>query len=265
MKHELTTQTFSTLLTLLDTCAHPVVNAIVEGNSPGRIFVDARDNPQSAFILTNCGYSYLAGKADNAAFNASLSTLLAESLLSEIAHSEDPTLILYPLSPGWDDKISVLIKNHTPIKLYRRTFTFDPAKFAALIEHCTPPKGFELCALTQSLLNKNTGDAFTWISPAYFLEHGIGFYLLDGDTVASKCHSVFIGAGMIEIGVNTAEAYRRRGLATITASALIEHGLERGVTPNWECWWDNEASAALAQKLGFEHKEDHPVYYLELK
>ena len=262
--HELTTHNFTTLLTLSDTHAHPVVNAIVEGNSPGRIFVDDRDKPQSAFILTNCGYSYLTGKADNETFNASLSALLAESLLSEIAHSEDPTLILYPLSPGWEDTISILLKNRTPINLYRRTFTFDPAKFAALIDHRTPPKGFELCALTQAVLTKNVDDAFTWASPAHFLRHGAGFYLLDGDTVASKCYAVFVGAGIMEIAVNTAAAYRRRGLATLTASALIEYGLEHGLTPNWECWWDNTPSSALAQKLGFEQKEDHPVYYLEL-
>jgi len=79
----------------------------------------------------------------------------------------------------------------------------------------------------------------------------------------SLCLACFAALGKLEISINTAEAYRRRGLATLTAAAFIEECLERGLQPNWECWWTNTPSTALAEKLGFEQGVDHAVYYWE--
>ena len=42
---------------------YPVVNAVIEGNAPGRVFVDHNSDPQSAFVLTNAGFSYLMGSS----------------------------------------------------------------------------------------------------------------------------------------------------------------------------------------------------------
>jgi hypothetical protein len=36
-------------------------------------------------------------------------------------------------------------------------------------------------------------------------------------------------------------------------------------TANWECFWDNGPSSALAGKLGFSPLQDYPVYYWEEK
>jgi RimJ/RimL family protein N-acetyltransferase len=96
-----------------------------------------------------------------------------------------------------------------------------------------------------------------------FLTHGIGFALLQGDQVASACTSVFASQTHVEIDVHTDEKFQHRGFAQLTASALIEACLQRGKTPNWECFWDNEASSALAGKLGFSPRSDYPVYYWE--
>jgi RimJ/RimL family protein N-acetyltransferase len=87
---------------------------------------------------------------------------------------------------------------------------------------------------------------------------------LKDNEIACECSSVFIGGGAVEINIHTNEKYRRQGLAAIAATAFISECLDRGLHPNWECWWDNQPSISLAQKLGFEPVKDHPVLLVEL-
>ena len=105
----------------------------------------------------------------------------------------------------------------------------------------------------------------SWASIDDFLSNGLGFAVLDGDQIASACTSVLASRQKMEIDVHTAEAYRGQGLATICASAFIDTCLQRGAQPNWECFWDNEASFHLALKLGFTPLSDYPVYYWEAR
>lgn len=107
------------------------------------------------------------------------------------------------------------------------------------------------------------GGMPTWFSPQEFLNRGIDYCLLEGEKLASVCTSVFATRSGIEIDVHTEEAYQRRGFATLTAAALIDECLRGGRLPNWECFWDNDASSALANRLGFDMVEDYPVYYFE--
>jgi len=264
MLSELAPSAFHAVFPLDGITGHPVVNAVIEGHTPGRIFVDDVVAPRAVFILTTCGYSYLAGVADNTAFNAALAALLTESLLPAQARSGDPSLVFYPLTPEWGAAIPALLPDLSLLALYRRTFTFDAAAFAARRAALPPlPDGFTLRPIDADFLAHSQRQMDPWSSNAAFLGHGCGFCVLDGETPVSECFTVFVGAGVAEIEIRTEEVYRRRGCATHTAAALIAACLERGLRPNWECWWENEPSTGLAQKLGFEMLEDHPVYLWE--
>jgi RimJ/RimL family protein N-acetyltransferase len=83
--------------------------------------------------------------------------------------------------------------------------------------------------------------------------------LLDGERLASECSAVFVGAGEAEIDILTAEAYRGRGLARLTACAFIDECLRRGLRPDWSCWPERAASWKLALKLGFDELPDVPA------
>jgi GNAT superfamily N-acetyltransferase len=147
--------------------------------------------------------------------------------------------------------------------LYRRPFTFDLARYAALGDwRVRLPTGFRLRPVDGGLAEK-IGLPPTWTSIDDFLARGLGFALLAGDEIASVCLSVFACQASLEIDVHTAKNYRRRGLAVITAAAFIEACLLRGQLPNWECFWENEPSAGLAGKLGFTAQPDYPVYFWE--
>ncbi len=99
-----------------------------------------------------------------------------------------------------------------------------------------------------------------WDSAQNFLEHRVGFCLTVDSRIASVCYSVTSGNGIVPIQIDTREEYCRKGLAFITFAAFIEHCLECGLRPRWECDVSNVASASLARMLGFALHSELTVF-----
>ena len=56
-----------------------------------------------------------------------------------------------------------------------------------------------------------------------------------------------------------AHAFRRQGLATALASALLLWCLERGLEPHWDA--ANPESVRLAKKIGYQFSGSYTAYY----
>jgi GNAT superfamily N-acetyltransferase len=261
---ELSPSEFDCTLPLLSGIQQAVLPyAICQGINPGRIFVDERTNPRTALVWTPVGYYLLAGKPDQVQDLAAISQVLTDVFVPASQAGGETGFILMPSDDGWSKRLPALLPGREIIEIYRRPFAFDQAKFTALggWRDRIPP-GFRLQALDAPLAEQ-AGALSSWASIEDFLAHGLGFALLDGNEVASLCSSVFSSREKVEIDVHTSENYRRQGLASITTAALIEACLQAGKLPNWECFWDNDPSTALANHLGFTPLPDYPVYYWE--
>ena len=92
-----------------------------------------------------------------------------------------------------------------------------------------------------------------------FLDNAFGFCLLQGDEIYAEAYGAFVGAGMVEIGIYTAEAYRRRGHGTHIVTHLLREIERRGLVPSWSCDESNAASLALARKLGFKEDKSYSI------
>jgi RimJ/RimL family protein N-acetyltransferase len=168
----------------------------------------------------------------------------------------------------WIESLPVLLPGRSPFHIYRRAFRFDAARFAAAERDLPPlPEGFAVRAIDAELLEEQPGAAQeilgTWPSIFTFLKHGCGAAVLRGLEVVSTCVAAFATAEKMEISVTTEEAYKRRGFARQAAAAFIRGCLEMGKQPNWDCFWDNAASTALAQSLGYSVERDYPIFYWE--
>ena len=71
----------------------------------------------------------------------------------------------------------------------------------------------------------------------------------DGRAV-SLCHSVRVSAQAHEAGLETLEAYQRRGHAIAVVSAWAMAVRDLGLIPFYSTSWDNIASQSVARKLG---------------
>ena len=76
------------------------------------------------------------------------------------------------------------------------------------------------------------------------------FGVIEDSQVVSICQSVRLSPRAHEAGVDTLEAYRRRGFAisAVAAWALAVRALN--LVPLYSTSWDNEASQGLARRLG---------------
>jgi len=93
-----------------------------------------------------------------------------------------------------------------------------------------------------------------------FIERGVGFGIQHQGRFISGCSSFAISSHSLEFEIQTHPGYQRRGFATATAAAMIEHCLDQGLEPCWDA--HNSMSAALATKLGFADPRPYTAYEL---
>jgi RimJ/RimL family protein N-acetyltransferase len=84
-----------------------------------------------------------------------------------------------------------------------------------------------------------------------FFTHGFGFCLLTDDMVACEVFACPVAQGRREIWVETHAPYRRRGYATVTCAYALQACEAAGQQPYWNTAQQNQASIALAHRLGF--------------
>jgi GNAT superfamily N-acetyltransferase len=95
-----------------------------------------------------------------------------------------------------------------------------------------------------------------------FLEHGLGYGVLEGDRLASAATSYAISAVRVEVAIATRSEYRGRGLAKAVAARMLTHCLESGLRPEWSA--ANPVSKRLALALGYRPGPLCDVFYLDV-
>jgi RimJ/RimL family protein N-acetyltransferase len=229
--------------------------SVLEGRQKGAVFVDDTANPQTVLVCgQQIGAYYAFGKANTELFRRFVPELLSE-------HVTEGYCAIFATSEAWRQTLDELFATRHS----RVAFDFRPSP------GCPPsdwreriPPGFVLRRVDVTLAERLTERiqasmhtprpwfSWCWGSIESFLAHGFGFCLIFEQEVASSCVSVAIGGGEAEIQINTYHPrFHRRGLATLTSAAFIEHCLTNGLRPGWTTNIDNRPSAALGEKVGF--------------
>jgi hypothetical protein len=224
---ELETQEYAVALPLLEGIRQAVVSyAICEGVNPARVFIDRRDDPYTALIWTPVGYYFLGGNPERVRHQEEITRTITETFIPASQELGETGFILVGSSETWQKELDKLLPERQIEVIYRRPFVLDHDKFKRRGSWRKGiPAGLRLLEMDEALAEK-AGVLSTWKSGQDFVKMGTGFALLDGEEIASACSSIFASSGRVEIDLHTGEKYRRRGLALITASALIETCLE---------------------------------------
>ena len=245
---------------------------VLDGNNPGQVFVDDPARPQSAFMFSPEG-CYLAGDPDHDTFNHTL----REALHGKQLFDERVDELCFICSVASREKqLAIMLNPWQPIKILRRHYICRELKYDW---QANISDGFAVHRLDNAILNQpglSIPDHIkgwmqnNWGSTADFLQRGFGFVTIHNEAASAAqvvswsladCRS----GTACEIGIRTAEPYRRRGLATITAAAAVEYALSNGFsTVGWHCSEDNLGSIGTAEKVGFERERDYCLYYVSL-
>lgn len=245
------------------------IESIIERQN-GQIFVDSEKIPQTACILNNQrNHYYVAGKANNKEFNNAFTKYILDYIFPTMKETDILDFVISCNDNYWEEEISYMFKQHCVNKVDRRYYTFDIEK-ANL--NTNLPEGYILKRIDKDLLKrsdlKNINEIIRWTSTEAwvgqedFLHNGFGFCILKGECIVSWCMADYVIGNRCEIGIETDEEFRRKGLATIVVSACIKFCLSNGINHiGWHCFETNIGSIKTAEKVGFRmYKKYAPVF-----
>lgn len=244
---------------------HLVIDSILEGKTPGRIYTDRPTHPQAAWINFK-HHCFLVGKPDLLVFNEDLKAYLNQSFVPQALASGLDALLFDCYPAGWSILLDQLIPGQQPRRYPRQYFACQALQqdWRLLL-----PAGFRVVSADADLLEQthlaNLAEVrdemcSERISVQDFLENSFGFCIQRRDELVAWAFSEYNAKECCEVGIATVEKYRRQGLGTVVALALVEHALKSGYhTIGWHCWASNLPSAALARRAGFEHRLDYEV------
>ena len=234
---------------------------VVEKHLQGKIFVDNVNSPTTFYIVHPYGMSLLFGNPDNYEFNCQFREY---ALNKDKSRNKYEWMQVFPDS--WDDKLkdlfgSDLIKysdnsNNEKDKVElngRANFKFNPDAYFAF-KQSNPKINYKIVRTDKEIFNQMKGTVvpmFFWDNAEDFCNYGIGFSLFYDNKLTSTAYSAYIHDNYLELGIETVEEFRGKGLAQYACSALIDYCLQNNLEPVWSCRFENTASYKLAEKLGF--------------
>jgi RimJ/RimL family protein N-acetyltransferase len=239
--------------------------SFLAGQTPGQLYTDHATHPASAFVYLG-HHIFLAGAAENQPFNTSVRQLFQRVILPHNRAAGKDVFMLHFDHAGWLPAAEDILAGLYPLRRTRQYF-----ECSQRIQDWRPliPPGFILQPVSAELVSQSQLQHIDYLREelcserptiADFLEKSFGFVIQHENDLASWCLSEYNTNQRCEVGVATVDAYQKRGLATITSLALVEHALSQGTTRiGWHCWRWNTPSAALARKSGFVHQHDYPV------
>lgn len=246
---------------------HFVVTAMEVGNSPALAWVDDTHAPTAALIWDKAHNLYFGGDAHNATFNETLHDFIVDNLIAEARKRAFGILKLYFANDDWRSEIISILPDVTVQEHARVLFRLNP--LADLAQSPQLPTHMRLQVIDSDLLQTYKLPGLNaviqeiedcWTSPEHFVDQAFGYCVIDDtDGIVSWCTAEYFSPGVCGVGIETLEAYQRRGLATITARAFAQHALRLGWQVHWDCWLKNTPSMRVAEKAGFERVTDYPI------
>ncbi|WP_212004925.1 GNAT family N-acetyltransferase [Chitinophaga sp. HK235] len=241
--------------------------AVVEQKIDGKVYVDNTGTPQTFYILHPYGMSLLLGKSDNEVFNQQFREYIINA---DSPRDRDEWMQTFP--HDWNPVLGALFRddhhNLIPeVELDTRVnFKFNKEKYLDYKAGEQADVRIQIAPTTETVFETLQGaviPANFWNSSAEFATNGVGYSLYYDNKLASVAFAAFIEKGALELGIETVDQFRGKGLAHKVCSALIDYCLEKDLEPIWACKLSNTGSFKLAHKLGFEVSRELPYYRLK--
>ena len=247
---------------------HLAVNALLDGDSPGDIYLDDKGNPGSLFakIMKRC---FLAGRSDNQAFNQAIKKLFVVDIFPKGIQEGEQDFSLFYSPDEWD----MVIGKEILEEIYpNNPHHYYICKKISRNWQAVLPEGYNLVEVDQALIEnvqmENHDELIEEIhsecqSVTSFLENRFGFCVFNGNELVNWCLSEHNNGGRCEVGIATVPGHRRKGLATAASLALVEKALGSGYDEiGWHCYAGNKGSIGTALAAGFEKVRQYPAYWV---
>ncbi|HRQ39671.1 MAG TPA: GNAT family N-acetyltransferase [Chloroflexota bacterium] len=241
-----------------------VIPSILAGLTPATVYVDNVAEPHTAVTWFH-GRVVIAGRVDAPRLTA-VRHLLLTTYKNE-AQAVGLDVFVIHATNEWQAEIANLLPDLKVIEAPRCYYRLDARNQEW---ETAVPDGLQLRRVDATLLADATLNNLDWVteemiserpSVADFLDKSFGYCLVHQNEVVAWCMSEYNTGSRCELGIATAEAWQRRGLAKVTATAVIAEALQYGMHDiGWICWAKNEPSVRTAESLGFSRVQEKLVY-----
>lgn len=239
------------------------IGAGLEGRTPGRLFVDAARDPTAALLCRSYGY-YPAGDPGGPGGRA------LRRFMADMPAEASVFGSLYAYVPPSDPWRRALLDDHGDALevVERRAFVLpadgEMAAEAVAAGQWSGTDGCDARANDVTIVDLDPTLAervdatlaeligYFWGGYDGFGAGGFGTVALLREEPVAAAYAIAVGRGDANVGVVTADDFRRRGLATAVGRRFVAQARVRGLRPTWGCDADNAASRALARRLGFQ-------------
>jgi GNAT superfamily N-acetyltransferase len=247
-------------------CDHDLaVAAVLAGAVTGRVFADDAAPPRVAMVQAGRRL-YLGGEEVPPDMVAALAAWFEDEGFPEALALGTDILAIYGVPTLWRETLLGILADRHPICVAREVYEgpTGPRDWQSML-----PQGFTLRLVDEALLDSglrrmnDLREEMCSERPTVeeWLACSFGVCAVHGDELAGWCLSEYNLDERCEIGIETCEPYRRRGLGTAMVATLIDEAYQRGVRRvGWHCYASNLASAATARKAGLTKVADHVVY-----
>ncbi len=213
--------------------------SIAAGNQDGDIYADDKG---CILFWHYCGFAYISG-------NAGLDVL--DEIYREflVADTERRFLLITD-----SEDVSDHYSNRDLLRIDKR---IEYSHDGIIGKQQEPDASF----VYERITAENIGDiqgritpSFSWKNNGTFLRNGYGFLARSKETgcFASVAFSSAVSPEEVDIGVETAEAYRHQGLASYLAYRMCEEIIQQGRRPVWAHAETNTGSRKTALSVGFK-------------
>jgi RimJ/RimL family protein N-acetyltransferase len=222
--------------------------AVLDSITQGRILVDNSDHPTFALVQDlSEGTTYLGGAITAPALRDAFAIARRYQEIVVCMWFDAPLASLLPAEPDYEG-VAIDFSDRSP--------AVDLDRLAAL------PAGFRM-----QRIDERTGPAMEGFeyyvtmfgSAERAIRNMIGYCLMHGETVVCEAVAAPLTRGVAEMGIDTAEGYRQKGLATAASAYVIRECEALGYRAFWNAAQQNVASVALARRLGFRVEQPFTV------
>lgn len=269
MIQELNQAEFYKCKTLLNDVGHLEAKAVIEGNNPGRVFVDHLDAPKAGLIwLGNYDGFFFIGDEENELFHQEINDFMDTTIIPEARQLNLTNFIVIGNHSRWDKTIEKFFAHRHMQKFNQNVYRLEHHK-----EHDEPPikRDYHVMKITKDLFlnQKNSIEnigflhskiAGFWSSTEDFFDKGIGYSVINQNKIVSLCFSGFVAGNVHGLDMETIKEHQGNKLGQMAASSVVDECVSKGMIPYWDCEEANKPSNAIAKKIGLEKSFSYNVY-----
>ncbi|TCZ81119.1 GNAT family N-acetyltransferase [Paenibacillus albiflavus] len=269
MINELQRNEFYKCKSLILEHGHLEIRAIVEGNNPGRIFVDDLKSPRTGLIWFGNldGFAFI-GDSANTEFNEHINHLFDEVIIPEAIQLGLKWFEGFGDAPAWNTTIEQVFASRQLDASNQKVYSLNKHSYNPSQEPVIDPR-YEVMRITEEMMNPSyfSNQDFLlnkilefWDSTDHFIHKGIGYCAIDNDEIVSLCFSGFVAGQIHGLGIETLKEHRGNKLAQAIAHALVQECVANDLVPYWDCMDVNAPSKSVAEKIGLTNIFDYTVY-----